>query len=85
MREILYGFQFTSWLVSLVLAAQAVFADGRVAAEQALLALPYALFAGFALAAFTWRYERSRHLAESEVTLDRLRRKHPQLFRSPTP
>lgn len=85
MREILYGFQFTAWLVSLVLGAQATFSESRVAGEQALLALPYVVACGIGLFVLTWFYERSKHLAESEVTLDRLRRKHPQLFRQQTP
>ncbi|RYZ96984.1 MAG: hypothetical protein EOP11_22645 [Proteobacteria bacterium] len=81
MREILYGLQFLAWLLVLVFTAQFLFAGDNRIEMQALELLPFAIPAALSLALCTWMFERNRHAEESEVQLDRLRRKHPQLFR----
>jgi hypothetical protein len=81
MREILYGLQFLAWLLVLVFTAQAFFAGDTRIEQSALELLPFAVPAAITMAFATWIVERRRHLEESEVQLDRLRRKHPQLFR----
>jgi hypothetical protein len=81
MREILYGLQFLAWLLVLVFTAQFLFAGDTRIEQTALELLPFAVPAALSIAMATWMMERKRHLEESEVQLDRLRRKHPQLFR----
>lgn len=81
MREILYGLQFLAWLLVLVFCAQFLFAGDNRIEQTALELLPFAVPAALSMGLATWMMERRRHVEESEVQLDRLRRKHPQLFR----